>query len=65
MFRKLFSSRNIIFNVFAENGLSITVLEKVPKEYMNNITSIKEKVNIEIIKNHKTVKLQWVYGAMG
>ena len=32
---------------------------------MNNITSKKEKVNIEIIKNDKTVKLLWVYGAMG
>ena len=30
-----------LINVFAENGHSITVLEKVTKEYMNNITSIK------------------------
>ena len=27
---------------------------------MNNITSKKEKVNIEIIKNDKMVKLPWV-----
>ena len=27
---------------------------------MNNITSKKEKVNIETIKNHKIVKLPWV-----
>ena len=40
-------------NVFAENGHSITVLEKVTKEYMNSITSVKEKVNIEKIKNDK------------
>ena len=46
-----------LINVFAENGHSITVLEKVVKEYMNNITSVKEKVNIEIIKNSKIVKL--------
>ena len=32
-----------LINVFAENGHSITVLEKVTKEYMNNITSVKEK----------------------
>ena len=46
-----------LINVFAENGHSITVLEKVVKEYMNNITSVKEKVNIEIIKNSKIAKL--------
>ena len=46
--------------VFAENGHSITVLEKVTKKYMNNITSKKEKVNIETIKNDKIVKLPWV-----
>ena len=40
-----------------ENGHSITVLEKVTKKYMNNITSKKEKVNIETIKNDKIVKL--------
>ena len=27
---------------------------------MNNITSVKEKVNIETIKNDKKVKLPWV-----
>ena len=27
---------------------------------MNNITSVKEKVNVEIIKNDKIVKLPWV-----
>ena len=43
-----------------ENGLSITVLEKVNKKYMNNITSKKEKVNTETIKNDKIVKLPWV-----
>ena len=30
-----------LINVFAENGRSVTVLEKVTKEYMNNITSVK------------------------
>ena len=51
-----------LINVFVENGHSITVLEKVAKEYMNNITSVKEKVNIETIKNKnsKIVKLPWV-----
>ena len=49
-----------LINVFAENGHSITVLEKVAKEYMNNITSVKEKVNIETIKNSNIVKLPWV-----
>ena len=29
-----------LINVLAENGHSITVLEKVTKEHMNNITSI-------------------------
>ena len=33
---------------------------KVAKEYMNNVTSEKEKVNIETIKNSKIVKLPWV-----
>ena len=27
---------------------------------MNNITSVKEKVNIETIKNDKIVKLPWI-----
>ena len=49
-----------LINVFVENGHSITVLEKVAKEHMNNITSVKEKVNIEAIKNSKIVKLPWV-----
>ena len=49
-----------LINVFAENGQSITVLEKVAKESMNNITSVKEKVNIETVKNNKRVKLPWV-----
>ena len=51
---------DFLINVFAENGHSITVLEKVTKKYMNNITSKKEKVNIETIKNDKIVKLPWV-----
>ena len=46
--------------VFAENGYSFTILEKVIKKYMNNITSKQEKVNIETIKNDKIVKLPWV-----
>ena len=49
-----------LINVFAENGHSITILERVTKKYMNNITSKKGKVNIETIKNDKTVKLPWV-----
>ena len=47
----------ILINVFAENGHSITFLEKATKEYMNNITSVKEKVNIETVKNDEIVKL--------
>ena len=42
-------------HAFAENEHSITVLEKVTKEYMNNI-SAKENENIETIEN-KIVKL--------
>ena len=49
-----------LMNVVAENGHSITVLEKVTKENMNNITSVKEKVNVETIKNDPIVKLPWV-----
>ena len=49
-----------LINVFAENGHSITILENVTKEYMNNITSIKEKENVNKIKNDKIVKLPWV-----
>ena len=49
-----------LINIFAENGHRITVLEKVTKKYMNNITSKKVKANIEIIKNDKIVKLPWV-----
>ena len=41
---------------FAENGHSITVLEKVTKEYMN-ITSLKEKVHMD---TRMTKKLPWV-----
>ena len=33
---------------------------KVTKKYLNNITSKKEKVNTETIKNDKIVKLPWV-----
>ena len=49
-----------LINVLAGNGHSIAVLEKVKKKYMNNITSNKEKINIETIKNDKTIKLLWV-----
>ena len=51
---------DLLINVFAENGHSTTVLEKVTKKYMNNITSNKEEVNIETIKNDKILKLPWV-----
>ena len=51
---------DFLINVFAENGHSDTVLEKVTKKYMNNITCKKEKVNIETIKNDKIAKLPWV-----
>ena len=51
---------DFLTNTFAENGLNITVLEKVTKKYMNNSTSKKEKVNIKRIKNDKMVKLPWV-----
>ena len=61
MFRKYLSQEiEFLINVFAENGHSFTVLEKVTKEYMNNTTSVKEKVNIETNKNDKIVKLLWV-----
>ena len=33
--------------------------QKVTKEYMN-ITSVKEKLNLETIKNDQIVKLPWV-----
>ena len=33
----------LLINVFAENEHSITVLENVTKEYLNNSTTIKEK----------------------
>ena len=49
-----------MINTFAENGYRITVLEKVTKEYMNNITSEKEKGNIDVIKNDEIVKLPGV-----
>ena len=49
-----------MINTFAENGYRITVLEKVTKEYMNNITSVKEKGNIDVIKNDEIVKLPGV-----
>ena len=32
-----------LINLFTENGHIITALEKVTKEYMNNIISVKEK----------------------
>ena len=49
-----------IKHVLAENWHSITILEKVTKEYRNNITSLTEKENIGTIKNSKIVKLPWV-----
>ena len=49
-----------VINIFAESGNSITVLGKVTKKYMNNITSEKEIVNIETINNDKIAKLPWV-----
>ena len=49
-----------LINVFAENGYSKTVLEKVTKKYINNINSKKERVNIVTTKNDKTVKLPWI-----
>ena len=57
LFKKLFSSGiEFLTNVSAENRRSITVLEKVTKEYMNNITSVKEIVNTDPSKNVKIVK---------
>ena len=50
-----------LINVFAENGHTITSLEKVSKEYMNNIISVKENENINKIKNDKIVKLPRVW----
>ena len=46
--------------VFAENGHSITVLEKVTKNYMNNITFKNKRVNMETTKNDNIVNLPWV-----
>ena len=46
-----------LINSFAENRHSITVLEKISKEYMNSIISVKEKENIDTIKNDNIVKL--------
>ena len=51
---------NFLINVFAENGHSITVSERVTNQYTNNITSVKKKENIDTIKNDKTVKPPWV-----
>ena len=45
---------------FTENGHIITVLEKANKEHINNITSVKEKVKIDTIKNDMIAKLPWV-----
>ena len=36
------------------------VLQKVSKEYMKNITSVKGEENIETTKNDKIKKLPWV-----
>ena len=44
---------DFLINVLAGNGQSIALLEKVNKKYMNNISSKKEKVNVETIKNDK------------
>ena len=49
-----------IKTLFAENWRSITILEKVTKECRNNITSVKEKENVDTVKNGKIVKLPWV-----
>ena len=44
LFRKIFTQEiKFLINVFAENGQSITVLEKVTKEYMNKRAKEKEK----------------------
>ena len=56
----LTQEKDFLINVLAENGHSIAILEEVAKKYMNSITSNKEKVNIETIKNDKIVKLPWV-----
>ena len=50
----------VLINAFAENGHSITVLEKVTKEYLNSITAKKEKENIDSIKYDKIVTLPWI-----
>ena len=49
-----------LINVFAENAHSITVLEKIAKQYTNNITFAKEKENTDTIRNDKIVRLLWV-----
>ena len=43
--------------VFVESGHSITVSEKIAKEYINSVTPINEKENIGKIKTNKIVKL--------
>lgn len=40
-----------LINAFAGNEYNNTVLEKVTKEYMNNITCVKENEDIDTIKN--------------
>ena len=57
---KWFLSRAL--HICSDNYLAqeIEFLINVTKEYMNNITPMKEKVNIETIKNNKIVKLPWV-----
>ena len=35
----------------------VVVLERLTKKYLNKITSVKEKENIDTIKNDKIVKL--------
>ena len=57
---KWFLSRAL--HICSDNYLpqEIEFLINVTKEYMNNITSMKEQVNIEAIKNYEIVKLPWV-----
>ena len=42
--KKLDQEITFLLNIFAENGHSTTVLEKVTEEYVNNSTTTKEKI---------------------
>ena len=50
----------LLIKVFGKKRNSIKVLEKVFKEYTNDITCVKEKGSVEKPENEKTAKIPWV-----